>query len=59
MTNNLTRGCKLASETTVKVYAMHLFAQEVADLKLAAAVLNNTVDWEMGVYGAHLILEAL
>ena len=37
----------------------HLLAQEVTDLHCAAIVLNNAVDGEMGVYGAHLVEEAL
>lgn len=37
----------------------HLLAQEVTDLKLAAALLDDAVDGEMGVDGTHLVLEAL
>lgn len=37
----------------------HLLAQEVTDLKLVATLLDDAVDGEMGVYCAHLVLEAL
>ena len=37
----------------------HLLAQEVTDLQRATAVLDNAVDWEVGIYGTHLVLEAL
>ena len=37
----------------------HLLAQEVTDLKLLAAFLDDAVDGEMGVYSPHLVLETL
>ena len=37
----------------------HLLPQEVPNLKTLPAVLNDAVDREMGIYGTHLVLEAL
>lgn len=37
----------------------YLLAQEVTDLKLPAALLDDGVDGEMGVDSAHLVLETL
>lgn len=37
----------------------HLLAQEVTDLKSTTVLLDDAVDGEMGVDGAHLVLEAL
>ncbi len=37
----------------------HLLAQEVTDLKSTTVLLDDVVDGEMGVDGAHLVVEAL
>ena len=37
----------------------HLLPQEVTDLQRMTTFLNDTVDGEMGVYSAHLVLVAL
>lgn len=37
----------------------HLLAQEITDFDGLAALLNDAVDGEMGVYCSHLVLEAL
>jgi hypothetical protein len=46
-------------EVALGLQPTHLFAQEVADFNSAAAVLDDAVDREVGIYQAHLISEAL
>lgn len=37
----------------------HFFTQEIADLKLLAVFLDDTVDGEVSVHCSHFVLEAL
>ena len=37
----------------------HLLTQEVPDLHRATTILNDTVDGEMSIHSAHLVLETL
>ena len=43
----------------VQMIQANLLAQEVTDLELGTALLNDAVDGEMGVDSTHLVLEAL
>ena len=42
-----------------KYNVAHLLTQEVTDLQLASAILNDAVDGKVGIDSAHLVLETL
>ena len=46
-------------KTYIRLLNTHLLAQEIPDLESRARLLDDAVDREMGIDGAHLVLEAL
>jgi len=41
------------------MYGAYLFTQEITDFDRMSVFLNDAVNREMGVYGAHFVLESL
>lgn len=51
--------CKRLADVGRRVGRTYLLPQEVTDFDSTTIVLDNAVDGEMGIDGAHLVLEAL